>query len=121
MKTDKELLQLAAKAAGYDYLTEWSEKITDYDSEHYNRSALHASGEGGQCQSFNPLDNDGDAFRLAVDLGVDVICNEYHSCVQVFYIDGSSESMVEPYGEDKHAATRRSIVRAAAAIGEDAE
>lgn len=62
--TDRELLEFTAKVAGYDQLTEWCEQITDYDSPHYMQWALHEKGPGGQCKSWNPLLDDGDAFRL---------------------------------------------------------
>ena len=32
---DRELLEAAAKAAGMDYLTCWSERIRDWDSMHH--------------------------------------------------------------------------------------
>jgi hypothetical protein len=51
---------------------------------------------------WNPLTDDGDALRLAVklDLSIDDAC--------VIYSDGASD--------DRYAATRRAIVRAAASI-----
>lgn len=115
MKTDKELLEMAARAAGYTHLTEWSESISDYDSEHYGEPALHAAGSGGQCQSFNALKDDGDALRLAVKLQFDVIPKWGENCVCII---GGGDHFEEPQQPDIYAAMRRAIVRAAAAIGE---
>ena len=93
-KTDKELLELAAKAIGltlkYNYLG--------------NRDAR---------QEWDPLTDDGDALRLAVDLGIAVrrISNKAMA-------SSSAGQFNEYCDNDKRAATRRAIVRAAAAIGE---
>lgn len=99
MKTDKELLELAAKAAGITVLSpskDGEDFLKSYDSV------------------WNPLTDDGDALRLAVALKID------------FYVDGNEAGawvddfvcLVEDTGSDAYAATRRAIVRAAAAIGE---
>jgi hypothetical protein len=59
--------------------------------------------------SFNPLNDDGDALRLAVILDLQRVfaggCEHGSFCY------------MEPFNGDPHAATRRAIVRAAAAIG----
>ena len=61
--SDRELLELAAKAAGIQW-------------EHYHmqRGLCIASKPGTMCitQYWNPLIDDGDALRLAVRLGVAV-------------------------------------------------
>lgn len=92
--TDRELTELAAKAAGIE--GEWgNEKYI----EHY---------EGfiptGWLRAWNPLDNDGDAFRLAVK-------------VLPFHVLSYTREDYEYCNEDGLAATRRAIVRAAAEIG----
>jgi hypothetical protein len=87
--TDKELLELAAKAAGIDY---WRVQ------------------EGRS--SWNPLTDDGDALRLAVNLRID-IHNDHHGC-EVRW--GIGEHLWENHTTEI-AATRRAIVRAAAEIG----
>lgn len=117
--TDRELLELAAKAAGLPELTEWGE-ITDYDSPHYMQWALYESGIGGQCKSWSPLTDDGDALRLMVDKRFTVKVDDHE--VEVF--DEWGECLVSigmQADEDYHAATRRAIVRAAAAIGQGME
>ena len=101
--TDIELLELAAKAAGYtinfnDYMVSSAE--IDY--------WIEDSGEG---RYWNPLTDDGDALRLAVKLGIDPMFNK--PCV---YAAGFWENM----DADPTAATRRAIVRAAAEIGKAA-
>lgn len=112
MKTDRELLELAAKAAGIDW---------------FDEPALLA-GKGLHMKSgsfWNPLTDDGDALRLAVELKLrietDVMlcgfeCLNPSGTVLVDYGDG--EEIEEPHNGDGLAATRRAIVRAAAVIGE---
>lgn len=99
MKTDRELLELAARAAGIAR-SQW-----DYD---WLRGLGHMV-----CRSdmWNPLTDDGDALRLAMKLGFTV---EPGKCWQSPYGPAFGEDVLD--GEMK--ATRRAIVRAAAAIGE---
>lgn len=113
---DRELLELAAKAAGRSDLTEWAGCITDHDSTHYAGPALHAPGIGGQCQSWNPLTDDGDALRLAVKLGIEVgVYARISKCAAT--TPGAAFTAEEYIEPDPYAATRRAIVRAAAEIG----
>lgn len=101
MKTDKELLELAAKAAGYNVKAH--EDGTLY-------SDYRCSGYWGV---FDPLTDDGDALRLAVKLGITVrrISNKAMASSSVGQFDEYCDG-------DPYTATRRAIVRAAAAIGE---
>jgi len=121
--TDRELLELAAKAAGLKKLTKWSDKITDWDSRHHNGSALHAEGAGGQCISWNPLTDDGDALRLAVKLNMEI---DIDFCeVRATAVDYESRKICESEEEinrfavfdSKISSLRRVIVCAAAEIG----
>ena len=100
--TDKELLELAAKAAGYEY--------PDFNS--VNGSAFWVPMYG----FWNPLTDDGDAMRLAVKLGLALVVGNVND-----YIAVQSERLPEVIHSDKtddpYAATRRAIVRAAAEIG----
>lgn len=105
MKADKELLQLAAKAVGLRGMHEMAGKLC-YTMQH------------GSSVMWNPLDSDGDALWLAVDLELMVDC--LPTLVEV-YSSKFGRISEENYGNDKHAATRRAIVRAAAAIGEGME
>ncbi len=103
--TDKELLELAAKAAGYDF--EWF-------GQHF-----HIALDDRRFAGWNPLTDDGDALRLAVKLNLEVsFDNEPDGpivCVDSSFID--IPYMIEDLGKDPYAATRRAIVRAAAEIG----
>jgi hypothetical protein len=110
--TDRELLEMAAKAAGIKNIL-W-----------------HDSDAGGWVRSlnghpwWNPLTDDGDALRLAVALELEVYFgdDEAGTGVHVGYAaDPDSASMVryciQPSNADPYAATRRAITRAAAEIG----
>jgi hypothetical protein len=104
--TDKELLEMAARAAGivgvdgvYPIFRGASQ---DWNSEHWTE--------------WNPLTDDGDALRLAVQLGMQI----------TIILDGADgdhfpQTMVdwatEEHINDPCAATRRAIVRVAAEIG----
>lgn len=95
--TDKELLERAAKAAGYTLM--WCNGCEFIDQK-----------EG----PWSPLSNDGDALRLAVKLKMDLLqyadedSDPKHACVNY--------TTCEDYGDDPYAATRRAIVRAAAQL-----
>lgn len=95
--TDKELLELAAKSANIS--RQWDGSLVDI-----------AIPE----RVWNPLIDDGDALRLAIDLNmtINVESNGY-TLVNVGTCTYADEYNVK----DKYAATRRAIVRAAAAIG----
>lgn len=98
MQTDRELLELVARAAGLEI------SIWDFSGvPHVMRK--------GDAQSFawNPLADDGDALRLAVMLGMIVVIQDSgFVCAEIpgFYPVGEYEWST--------AATRRAIVRAAA-------
>ena len=89
--TDRELLELAAKAAGIEHVTpmmvEWGK--------------------------WNPLDDDGDALRLAVRVFLTV--GVEHGFTEVLTLNG--REITESHNDDALSATRRAIVRAAAEIG----
>ncbi len=89
--TDKELLELAAKAAGVI---------------HPEVLANHlASG-------WNPLADDGDALRLAVKLEIHITNSKTYAWASTL-----QRTATEYIESDPCAATRRAIVRAAAEIG----
>lgn len=102
--TDRELLEKAAKAAGINGW--WEQEYLSFIKR-----------DGGP---WRPLDDDGDALRLAVKLDIGVCTWRKKGVVtaslpaQGNFIDGR----FEPLGADEMAATRRAIVRAAAAVGE---
>ena len=115
MNNDRELLELAAKAAGIFEQGEWFDNY-DVDSNGVDRVF---------CQSFvvgntewNPLTDDGDALRLAVKLNIPIWeCAQYNRAMAEVRYGAASCEYWEPVGDDPYAATRRAIVRAAAEIG----
>lgn len=103
--TDKELLELAARAAGIEY------------NDRYGKGLW--LGEFYSGKEWNPLTDDGDALRLAVNLGLVI---EIGYAARGFLVVRTNtdnwKEFREAWGNDPYAATRRAIVRAAAAIGE---
>jgi hypothetical protein len=95
--TDRELLELAAKAAGIDYY-----------ARAQSGGMLTDNGE------WNPLTDDGDALRLMVRLKMTPMLRDMGADVVDMRTGGLA---YEKYGNDPYAATRRAIVRAAAEIG----
>lgn len=115
---DTDLLKLAAIAAGLPLSVEW-----DASTE----GILIGQGEG-DLKVWNPLADDGEALRLAVDVGLfielfteGVFAQEKMGMVtaRAFLNDSlASVDIDEPFeAGDPYAATRRAIVRAAAEIG----
>lgn len=107
MSSDRELLELAAKAAG---IKGWWADGRDFP---YVQDPQDERAE----YPWNPLVHDGDAFRLAVKLRLSV----YHAPsgkVLVLNADGQLAVSIEDW-EHSDAATRSraAIVRAAAQIG----
>ena len=112
MQSDRELLELAAKAAGIVAIY-WS-----YGNEPYSRGPGIVYGDNW---IWNPLTDDGDALRLAVKLNLTTVfhpalgqalCRPYWSTG----MGKESREDVEKHANDPYAATRRAIVRAAAEI-----
>lgn len=105
---DKQLLELAAKAAGLVTYGDYDDNMWAHPADQHPDTACH----------WNPLTDDGDALRLAVMLEMQV-------CIGVRRIDavivGDEDGQVfrgtEAKAGDIFAATRRAIVRAAAEIG----
>ena len=97
---DRELLELAAKAAGLNYSHEYGLCFDD---------------EYEQGYEWNPLTDDIDALRLAVkllfeiDFGLGSIAIRHSTGIKI----------IEAYNDDPYAATRRAIVLAAAEIGKE--
>lgn len=93
--TDRELLELAAKASG-ELTPSW------YGNDAYFEGVL---------SRWNPLIDDGDALRLAVKLKIPVFPYDDETST------GTTGVVAKNWG-GKEANTRRAIVRAAASIGE---
>lgn len=105
--TDRELLELAAKAAGIE-LT-WK----DWGAGN-GATAYKGDGSYMPCR-WNPLSDDGGALRLAVKLGIGMV--HHLGWGQVFHPSFNGERIDFHYDPDAETATRRAIVRAAAEIG----
>jgi hypothetical protein len=99
--TDEELLKLAAKAAGMT-LT-----LGGY---------IGAIREDENGRRWNPLEDDGDALRLAVKLQFRIDIMPWGAIAQ-WNAYNSTGSGAEQHKDDPYKATRRAIVRAAAEIG----
>ena len=108
MENDRELLELAAKAAGVGLIS-WT-NIYDACDEIGGRFITQPRGE-----PWNPLADDGDALRLAVRLGLEVITSGAQVVQAVDYVSKAYGEAKR--GNDPYASTRLAIVRAAAAIG----
>ena len=112
--TDRELLEMAAKAAGYD-----DAKFQDMEGWGEVRYGLSCGiwSEKHLENYWNPLVNDGDALRLAVKIGMQVWCDPAAVCMAE-PLKHLVERPSEASGNDPYAATRRVIVRAAAALAD---
>ena len=106
MRTDRELLELAAKAAGltsHRYCEAWKAM-----------ASCSEQGNNYSGPSWNPLTDDGDALRLAVKLSLHVrVCRR---SVLVEMREFGDDIHIR-LGVDPYSATRRAIVLAAAEIG----
>ena len=105
--TDRELLEMAAKAVGIK-TSAW------HKIEHPKNSGIYGAF---YCYDsyWNPLTDDGDALRLAVKLGISIECIAAHDTVMA-HIDNEHSSTSATEAMDDFG-TRHAIVRAAAAIG----
>lgn len=114
--TDRELLELAAKAAGLDD-AEYRD-IRGWGEVRYGQSEAMWSGKRyEECGSgyWNPLADDGDALRLASDLS---LCCQFTAYYSVCYAGSPmAKQFTEKSAGNRHEATRRAITRAAAEIG----
>jgi hypothetical protein len=116
--SDRELMKLAAKAYANDAVQESPfgfDRVIGYNEEM-------------RCDvmvPWNPLNDDGDAMRLAVKLHIALDYYRYylrtiHYPGGEWWVEGEGVISDEiEYGDYKPAAVRRAIVRAAAAIGEE--
>ena len=117
--SDKELLELAAKAAGIEFVPATNESGKKCEAAFGLWIKTIAEPYEGQRRRFNPLTDDGDALRLAVRLNIEFACFDDSQKVNagVWSEDSKPYDCMTPYNGDKQAATRRAIVRAAAEIG----
>ena len=99
MNTDRDLLEMAAKAAGLK-----SPRFIENTS--WGTGISHGEGDAIYLV-WNPITDDGDALRLAVKLRL--LWDE----MELFDLHFETDS------KDPYAATRLAIVRAAAEIGKE--
>lgn len=92
--TDRELLEAAARAAGYE-IEEWQGPYPQVD--------------GG---NWHPLSDDGDALRLAVKLNMELDLCVGRIAVRIT----NGIKVLQEVKDCRELATRRAIVRAAAAM-----
>lgn len=90
--SDEELTELAAKAFGLD----------EYELQFWG---------------FDPLNEDADAFRLAVKLKMSMVLESFGFLGPATWVRAPGSQKTEYHEQDPCAATRRAIVRAAAEIG----
>lgn len=101
----RELLELAAKAAGKG-------PIIGIDG---NAVVL---GPRSMSRQWSPLDDDGDSRRLAVALRLDIGFDD--DCEEVYVRqanDPFTDAVSVPYGDNVEAAARLAVLRMAAEIG----
>lgn len=115
--TDKELLELAAKAANLGVF--WGHPASDcYD---HNKLYLKQNKVMYTAREWNPLENDGDALRLACDLALQVFpvarTSSGAACSAAASVTGERLAEFADASVGVREATRRAIVRAAAEIG----
>ena len=107
--TDRELLELAAKAAKLSVF--WGHPSSDcYD---HNKLYLEQDKVVYTAREWNPLEDDGDALRLAVKFLFEIDMGR--GCIAIRHSTGFK--ILEDFNHDPYAATRRAIVRFAAEIG----
>ena len=107
MNTDRELLKLAAKAAGIEYMRGVQPHLNYPDMLTLNTTD----------RFWSPLNDDRDALRLAAKLRLDICRPSKDSKIVCVWVDHLGDFIEEPEGKDVCAATRRAITRAAAEIG----
>lgn len=116
---DRELIELAANAAGLEV---WSKDLPG------SAATMVTAGLYTSIGHWNPLADDGDALRLAVKLalgvepytGVKMGSDELSAVANitdVYSLHNDNVALSERHNVDPNAATRRAIVRAAAEIG----
>lgn len=127
---DRQLLEAAARAAGMRHMR-WTGPASGM-VRMLDPTRPETTGSIGP--GWNPLADDGDALRLAVRLRIDLLLwINIDSVTAKTHIgagrgistqSGNSRPVnnhTELHGDDPAAATRRAIVRAAAALGKEAQ
>jgi hypothetical protein len=107
--TDRELLELAARAAGI--------KLEQGYGQPPEKCLFYLDEDG--CHDWNPLDDDGDALRLSVKLEIAVNPYAGKTVVANEDIRWLGHEKWDCHDDNACAATRHAIVRAAAEIGKE--
>ena len=109
MQTDKELLELAAKAAGinvgYSIDGDAEEVLVFFDSD----------DEHHQQIDWNPDTDDGDSRRLQVALKIDLVWDCFDKLWEAIFYDGDTSEYSQLH---KDPDPKRAVLLVAAAIGE---
>ena len=105
MDNDKDLLTWAAKAAGI-ITSNWNDGTEPYSS------GLGFITESGSI--WNPLSNDGDAFRLATKLELSI---DYAKWTHTVFYGVDKFVQEDWHNKNSYVAIRRAIVRAAVELG----
>lgn len=101
--TDRELLELAAKAVGLNYIISGGQLWTTM-----------AGSINKHTERWNPLSNDGQALRLVAYLSLAV---HYPSSKCEVWVGNGCSDFYEKVTDDRYSALRRAIVLAAAEMG----
>jgi hypothetical protein len=117
--TDKDLLELAAKAAGVRVppLNAFPWHGIDNGGIWTNTSAVGHLEPKKRKYTWAPLTDDGAALRLAVNLLFEIDMGR--GCIAIRHSTGIK--ILKAFNLDPYAATRRAIVMAAAEIGKGME
>ena len=105
MKTDRELLKLAAKAHG------------SISFDRFDLADVFLEFREGGMNHWNPLTDDGDALRLAAALELELLVYHGYGEVWADSLCGNHRG-VAVFTENRADDYRHAIVRAAASIGE---
>lgn len=110
---DRELLELAAKAAGFYVCNDLEHLgLKEWGPELWVKTEKY-----GTYAAWNPLTDDGDAFRLAVTLRLDLT---FYNGFQEVHAESSRSDGLSPsatvYKDDVLSAARRAIVMQAATL-----
>lgn len=117
--TDKELLELAAKAAGIYVRGQVDLMIVQPD---HRKGGFIIRNDRGGDSCWNPLTDDGDALRLAVKLNIDlnhswvVVNGDDNYPMASIHASNVETNCYELKESDPFAATRRAIVTLAAEL-----
>lgn len=108
--TDREMMELAAVAAGYDVV--WNEQWQAFE---HRVPKLDKNGHARHA--WVPNDDDGDALRLAIDARVNIEFADDEDDAPIVIAGDRYNQVQECLAPDFKVKTRRAIVRAAAEIG----